>query len=183
MQRKIGRRRLRQNHSRNAATEIRGTMKFFVRLWVSVQKLIGSVVRPSTRPEAQKPVEISDANRKTTIAINSIVNPFHQTDSDNKVTRINTPDAIDYLNHGNNRYTRKKYDQAITYYSEAIRLDSQLAVAYNNRGLCYTAKKEPDQAIIDYSEAIRLNPHYADAHNNRGLSYAAKGDYDQAFLD
>ena len=46
------------------------------------------------------------------------------------------------------------YDQAITKYDEAIRLNSNLCEAYDHRGLAYQAKGELETAVEDYDQAI-----------------------------
>ncbi len=84
--------------------------------------------------------------------------------------------ALDHAKNGD-------YDQAITGYTEAIRLDRKYALAYWNRGVAYANKGENDKAIADYTVAIRIDPKYAKAYNNRGEAYARKGDYDQAVAD
>ncbi len=75
------------------------------------------------------------------------------------------------------------FDQAISDYSEAIRLKPDDAIAYNNRGNAFLAKGDNDRAIADYDQAIRLKPDDAIAYNNRGNAFLAKGDNDRAIAD
>ena len=70
---------------------------------------------------------------------------------------------------------RKQNDEAIEYYTEALKLNLQLVEAYNNRGVAYNDKRDYDRAIVDCSKAIELNSNYAEAYNNRGLAYKGKG--------
>lgn len=74
-------------------------------------------------------------------------------------------------------------DQAIAYYSEAIRLNPQYTEAYVNRGNAHKVQGNVDGAIADYSEAIRINPEYVNAYLYRGDAYKKKADYEKAIAD
>ncbi len=78
---------------------------------------------------------------------------------------------------------QKWYDDAITHYTEAIRLNPDLIAAYNNRGNAYGEKSDFDAAIQDYNKAIDLNPELAEAYTNRGNAYDEKSDFDAAIQD
>ena len=75
------------------------------------------------------------------------------------------------------------YNNAITHYAEAIKLNPELAEAYNNRGNAYNEKGEVDAAIQNYNKAIDLDPELAEAYNNRGNAYKDKNDFDKAIQD
>jgi tetratricopeptide (TPR) repeat protein len=99
-------------------------------------------------------------------------------------TQTPTPDAAFYNSRGSYFYQTEDYDEAISDFGEAIRLDPNDAQAYYNRGSAYDEKKDYDKAISDYSEAIRLDPHYASAYWKRGAIYFyEKDDYDKAISD
>jgi len=76
-----------------------------------------------------------------------------------------------------------RYHDAVTEYSEAIRLKPDDPLVYDNRGAVYQILKQYPQAIADYSEAIRLKPDLAEAYNDRGNSYSALQQFDQAITD
>ncbi len=78
---------------------------------------------------------------------------------------------------------QKWYDDAITHYTEAVRLNPEDTTAYNNRGNAYDDKGEVDQAIQDYNKAIDLNPENTTAYKNRGTAYHRKGDFEKATQD
>ena len=75
------------------------------------------------------------------------------------------------------------YDDAITHYTEAVRLNPEYAEAYYNRGKAYDDKEEFDRAIQDLDKAIDLNPKYAEAYYNRGKAYDDKEEFDRAIQD
>ena len=78
-------------------------------------------------------------------------------------------------------YSKKgQHDQAITDYSQAIKLKPDFVYAYAARGISYKANGQIDPAIADYSQAIRLKPNDVSTYFNRGNAYADKGQSDQA---
>ena len=96
------------------------------------------------------------------------------------------PDAQGYLQRGVEAHQNNNLDDAITYYTEVISLDSDSSIVplvYYNRGSAYQSKGEIDRAIKDYNKAIKLNPDYAIAYYNRGNAYQSKGEIDRAIKD
>ncbi len=57
---------------------------------------------------------------------------------------------------GNAWKAKREYNNALSDYDKAIRLDPKDAMAYLNRGNVWWAKKEYRKAISDYDQAIRL---------------------------
>jgi tetratricopeptide (TPR) repeat protein len=78
---------------------------------------------------------------------------------------------------------QRAYEQAITDFTETIRLDENNVVAYLDRGVTYAQKGDYDKAIADFTEAIRLDPNFAVAYNDRGCAYDEKKDHDKAITD
>ena len=73
-------------------------------------------------------------------------------------------------------YAKEDYGNAITDYTQAIKLNpefaeaySWLAQAYCRRGEAYLRGFDYDNAIENFTQAIKLNPDFADAYYNRGL--------------
>ncbi len=77
----------------------------------------------------------------------------------------------------------KCYEKAIAYYSEALKLNSNLFDVYNKRGIVYNDKGKYDLAIKDYNTAIELKPGIARSYSNRGVTYTEKGNFEFAFAD
>ena len=77
----------------------------------------------------------------------------------------------------------KDYENAISHYTEAIKLNPRLARAYINRGSAYTDKDEFDLAISDYSEAIKCNPQLAIAYYNRIMCWLYLQNWQEAKSD
>jgi tetratricopeptide (TPR) repeat protein len=91
--------------------------------------------------------------------------------------------ALAFYKEGVLLYSNGDYDQAIFYFTEAIRLNLRTPDVYAERGTAYWLKGDYDRAIADCTEAIRLDPEYASAYIIRGEAYRLKGDYDRAIAD
>jgi tetratricopeptide (TPR) repeat protein len=101
------------------------------------------------------------------------------------------PSAIDkikadqFYQKGAESYKKRNYDQAITEFTEAIRLNPNDTHAYNARGVAYQAKRLYDQAIADYDQAIQLDSKNAMPYNNRARinAYYLQRDFNSAISD
>jgi tetratricopeptide (TPR) repeat protein len=88
--------------------------------------------------------------------------------------------AEEYYNRGNQYRQQGNLDQAISDYTNAIRVYSKHAKAYYNRGNAYGKQGKLSQAIADYSKAIEINPKYYEAYYNLGNTYEKQGKLSQA---
>ncbi len=84
---------------------------------------------------------------------------------------------------GDKLYNRKKYDEAIRAYTEAIELNPNDYSFFNNRGVTFHAKGEFENAIADYTKAVEINPYHFSSYNNRGAAYEDIGIIEQAIAD
>ena len=95
---------------------------------------------------------------------------------------------------GNKFFYRGRLDDAITLYTEAIKINEYNEVAYNLRGNIYNiqsmlqkdipiAEDNRRQSINDLDKAIRLNNNYASAFSNRGFVYLNAKLFGQAVKD
>lgn len=77
-----------------------------------------------------------------------------------------------YYNIGVTLTLEQRFDEALTYYNQAIRVNSTHAKAFNNRGFIYARiQGEADMALADLNKALSLDPNLAEAYNNRGFVY------------
>ncbi len=83
--------------------------------------------------------------------------------------------ACDYSARGELHFAQGELEQAISTYTEAIRLDPA-SERYAARARAFTIKQDYDRAIADYSEAIRLDPQDAMLFLMRALMYQLRGD-------
>ena len=73
--------------------------------------------------------------------------------------------------------------QALPYFTERIRRDSNDTWAFIGRSLAWHDQQDYGRAINDVNEAIRLDPKDAVAFAFRGSFWLEKGDFDKAFAD
>lgn len=74
-----------------------------------------------------------------------------------------------------------KYEEAISEFNEALRLDPGYVEVYNNLGAAYHSMGLTEDAINSLKEALRLKPGYIEAHCNLGNIYSSTARFDEAF--
>jgi Tfp pilus assembly protein PilF len=88
-----------------------------------------------------------------------------------------------YLESGRDALRKRNYDEAISDFTEAIRLDPNYALAYLYRGGAYDSKGNHEKAITELTEAIRLDPKSVFAYVARGYAYSNDGNLEKAISD
>ena len=89
-------------------------------------------------------------------------------------------DFVDVFRAGQQAEDSGSVDQALTYYSDAVKMAPQSARAWAKRGEAYLKKGEPRSAIKDLTHAIKLDPAYAPAFVRLGFAYNAVNEYARA---
>lgn len=59
---------------------------------------------------------------------------------------------------GNSEFKKQNYNQAISLYSDAIKINPEQEVLFANRALCYKSIKNYRNALLDLDRAISINP-------------------------
>jgi tetratricopeptide (TPR) repeat protein len=93
------------------------------------------------------------------------------------------PLAFQADNDGNYFLQQSKYDQAILYFTEAIRRNPNYEEAYLGRGAAYAGLERAYLAFEDYNAAVRLRPDDAKAYYDRALSEQHLGQQQEAVND
>jgi len=75
------------------------------------------------------------------------------------------------------------FDEAITYYSEAIRIQPDYINALFQRAYAYGQTSRYNKAITDYTKVLKIIPYQTSALVNRGTMYAYKKNYNKAIAD
>jgi WD40 repeat protein/serine/threonine protein kinase/tetratricopeptide (TPR) repeat protein len=84
---------------------------------------------------------------------------------------------------GDCRARQGRRDEAIGYYTEAIRAGSPDAAPWRNRGDCHAALRQWDRAAVDYTEVLNREPDDANLWRERGRCLAEQGKYPEATAD
>jgi tetratricopeptide (TPR) repeat protein len=88
-----------------------------------------------------------------------------------------------YNNAGFELYGQAKKEEAIKYYTNAIKWNPLYPEAFNNLGVAKEKIGDYNGSIADCNKALELKPEYAEAYNSRGVAKEKKGDYDGAASD
>eukprot|EP01084_Bolivina_argentea_P216230 367394_1 len=81
---------------------------------------------------------------------------------------------------GNNLLKRRKFNDAINKYTDAINLDPSNAIYFSNRAAAYTELKNYHQAIKDAQMASTLDPIYVKAYIRQAFAEYRLGNYQNA---
>jgi serine/threonine-protein kinase len=73
-----------------------------------------------------------------------------------------------------------KWDEAISHFKQALRIDPKLAKAHNNLGLALRHMGKLDEAVGHFQIALRIDPKDAQAHYHLGRALKAEGKRDEA---
>ena len=83
----------------------------------------------------------------------------------------------------NDKKKPEHLENAITHYTEALKLKPNFDMAYTNRGIAYGHKDEVDSAFKDFNTAIDLNPQGFEAYIHRGIVFISRGEANSAIKD
>lgn len=78
---------------------------------------------------------------------------------------------------GNKFYSSGQYADAISAYTEAIRLDPSHHVYYSNRAMTYLKMRDWDAALADASKCVEINPKFWKGHGRKVKALVELGDY------
>ena len=81
---------------------------------------------------------------------------------------------------GNALFKQNKYQEAITFYERAIKINDSIEVLYSNKGTCEKCLKEYKLAIKDYKKALELNPKNTKNLNRLASVYILIGNLGEA---
>jgi len=72
---------------------------------------------------------------------------------------------------GNLERKEKKYNQALNYYGQSLKYNSNYVQAYLAEGQIHLAREENYRAISRFSLAVEKNPEFAESRYYLGLAY------------
>ncbi len=97
-----------------------------------------------------------------------------------QITREKRKAYDDYVRAAEIFQFKKDYNQAITAYNKAIKLDKKTVTAYLGRANTYLLKKEEIAAVADFETAIKLDKRNAQAYFGLGEARFRQGQYKKA---
>ena len=97
--------------------------------------------------------------------------------------QIEPKDADFYRNRGVAYSEKHQYDQAISDFTDALKINPKDSYAYYYRGIAYGERNQVDQAIDDFTKALEIEPNAVSARYYRGIAYREKGQFDWAIED
>lgn len=96
---------------------------------------------------------------------------------------LNPHQVSAYLKRGLERLYVGDYQNAISDYTQALRIDPENATAYNDLGVAYSSLGENIKAIENYNLSLKINPHQAATYFNRGVARYQVGEIAGAIED
>ncbi len=88
-----------------------------------------------------------------------------------------------FVHKGNLAFKEKMYRDAIRYYREAIKIDSNYAQAYNNLCAVYEQTGELDKALTACDKCLAIDSAFADSRFNRAHVLIRLRQYADAWAD
>ena len=93
----------------------------------------------------------------------------------------NPSDASATVQLANTYFDAEKYDDAIKWYEQALKLDPRNADASTDLGVSYYYTKRPDHALDQFERSLKINPNHTKTLLNKGIVLAfGKQDLDGA---
>jgi tetratricopeptide (TPR) repeat protein len=91
--------------------------------------------------------------------------------------------AGEYYQQGLELAKTGNYTEAITKFTQAIKIDPELADAYHHRGLAYFATERFDSALADYNSSLNLNSRQIEVYFSRATVLLAINDIQGSSID
>jgi len=87
------------------------------------------------------------------------------------------------LSQGNQKIAEGDYEQAVSFYNQALTIDETNTQALGNRGLARSRLKDYEGALSDYDQALTLDEKAHGVYYNRGLLQTHFENYEKAVAD
>lgn len=83
---------------------------------------------------------------------------------------------------GNDAFAARKYDEAITHYTNAIKIDPTSPIYFSNRSACYSFKHEWENALSDAKKSIELDSKFIKGYFRLASAQAELKQFDDGNL-
>jgi tetratricopeptide (TPR) repeat protein len=88
--------------------------------------------------------------------------------------------ARKHMRRGYDHYKDQRFKEALTEYSNAVKLDPINPDAYFWRARTLIKMRQFDKALTDLQKSVKLNPRHSKALDNLGWIYMMRGEYDES---
>lgn len=88
-----------------------------------------------------------------------------------KIVEVSPDSEYGFFCKGWFKTEKGEYEDAITFYSNAVKLNNEFWQAYYLRGNTYGVLNDYSNALSDLNKALELNPNYGDGYFVRGATY------------
>jgi protein O-mannosyl-transferase len=96
---------------------------------------------------------------------------------------VTSDNLVVHYNLGHVLGQKKRYDEAVPHFLEALRIKPDFFDALVNMGVTLLEQGKPDEAISYYHRALGVEPHSAKAHMQLALALVKQGKGDDALLE
>ncbi len=143
----------------------------------------------ATRPPTPTPTPRTRATFTPTppptprITVTLTPTPTPQPEDSEEVDDATLTEALTYIEQGVAKHKLGQYEEAVTAYDAALRLDPGNVEALINRGAAKAELNRHSEAIADYNAALALDPDHGVALANRAYAQIVLGRYEGAIVD
>ncbi len=87
------------------------------------------------------------------------------------------------MKQGRAAHAKGQYDEALAFFSQAVKLDPAYPPAYYVRGRLLEEKGNYDRAVEDFTQVIRLDPKAPEPWQQRGVTHFRMGKFQESIRD
>ena len=95
---------------------------------------------------------------------------------------INSTIVYDLIEKGHMSFNKSKYEEAVKWYDQALKIDPKSTDSLNGKGLVFNKLGRYEEAITWFDKAIEIDPNFVDALYNKGGALAELGKYEEAIV-
>lgn len=144
--------------------------------------------KPDSKDETKPDVVDSDPESDLELDNEGCVEPDNEPDQPmGDVSKEPTEEEFDQANDCRSQaasaYSERKYDEAVSMFTDAINLNPKSALYYAKRGQAYLKLQKPNACIRDCNRALEINPDSATAYKFRGRANRLLGRWEEAAKD
>ena len=118
---------------------------------------------PAAAPVAQAPASGGGATTRAAVLDETQVNALKT------VAERETTNATPRAQLGNLYFDAERYDDAIKWYADALRLQPNDANVSTDLGVCYYYTNQPDKALAQFDQSLKIDPKHAKTILNVGI--------------